>query len=164
MKSIGTILRFLGFGLIVLALFFVGLATWIGYRPYRIVRTWPAVDADVVESKVYTAISRGVRNQGRPITVYGAWAQLRYTANGREYLSQIDIGYRTSVAGEMDGWTRRLAPGTRHRIRYSPEDPNRINLTVGYDAVSFAPSVALSRWALVLGVLGLTMLLVKRRT
>ncbi len=126
--------------------------------------TWPAVDADVVERKVYTTISRGVRNQGRPITVYGAWAQFRYTVNGREYLSQIDIGYCTSVAGEMDGWTRRLAPGTRHRIRNSPEDPNRISLAVGYDAVSFAPSVALSRWALILGILGLTMLLVQWKT
>jgi len=41
MKNIGTLLRFVGFGLIVLALFFVGLAAWIGYGPYRIMRTWP---------------------------------------------------------------------------------------------------------------------------
>ncbi len=67
MKSIGAILRFLGFGLIVLALFFVGLAAWIGYRPYRIMHTWPAVDADVVDSKVYTAISRGVRTRAVPL-------------------------------------------------------------------------------------------------
>jgi len=164
MKRTWTIVRFLGFGFIVMAVLFVGLAAWIGYPSYRIMHSWPAVDADVIDSKAYSTITRWRSNQGRLVTVYGTLVQFHYTVNGREYSSQIDIGYHSSVVGEMEGWARRFVPGTRHRIRYFPEDPNRISLAVGYHAVSFASSVALGRWALALGVLGLALLLVHRRT
>ena len=158
MKNLWTLLRGLGFSLVFLGIILLGASVWIGYRPYRIMKTWPAVDAEVVHTEMVSRTTRSLGSHLGRGTIYGATFVFRYAVNGQPYVSQADIGYRTSSQTEMAKWVREFAEGTHHTIRYDPADPLRISLAAGFDAAAFAPALAFLRWALILGAVGVLLL------
>jgi hypothetical protein len=163
MKNLLAFLRALGFALVFLGIILLGASVWMGYRPYRIMKTWPAVDAEVVHTEMYSRTTRSLGSHLGMGTIYGAAFIFRYVANGQPCVSQADIGYRTSSQKEMAKWVREFAEGTHHTIRYDPADPFRISLAAGFSAPSFAPALAFLRWAPILGVVGVLLLLICKR-
>ena len=160
MKNLLALLRALGFALVFLGVILLGASVWIGYQPFKIMKTWPSVDGEVARTEM---VSRSTRSLGSLRTVYGAVFVFRYAVSGQPYVSPVDVGYRTSSQAEMAKWVREFAQGTHHTIRYDPADPLRISLATGFDAPSFAPALAFLKWALILGAAGVVLLFVCRR-
>lgn len=161
MSRLRPFLRFLGAGLNLVSLVLLGLAGWVGYSQYGIMKTWPAVDAEVARSDVVPIIVRSGRFHGQ--TVYGALVNFRYAVNGRSYVAPAESGYRTGSQTEMVKWSRQFPVGMRRLIRHHPSDPHRISLVAGYDAVSFAPTLSVLKWALITGGVGILLLSAVRR-
>ena len=158
MKNLWTLLRGLGFSLVFLGIILLGASVWMGYRPYKIMKTWPTVDGEVVRAEMVSRTTRSLVGRTASRTIYGAAFVFRYAVNGQPYVSQADIGYRTSSQAEMAKWVREFAEGTHHTIRYDPADPLRISPAAGFDAAAFAPALAFLRWALILGAVGVLLL------
>lgn len=155
MKTFWDLLRAAGFGLIVLGFLAFLFGIFSGYPTFREMRAWPAVDAEVIQSEIVSQTSRSFTGRGAGGTVYTAAFIFRFQVHGRECIAQKDIGYRSSSESEMAKLASRFPAGSHRRIRYDPESPLRISLTAGFDSLSFAPTLALWRWALIFGAAGL---------
>lgn len=120
------------------------LAGFLAWHQYRILSSWPAVDAVVagVDSTTTTTHSAG-----SAITSYGARFTFRYTAGGRVYESGADLGYTSSIRSQVERGIKQMPVGTHQRIRYDPGDPAHISLAVDYTPRSFAAPYALAKWA-----------------
>ena len=129
-------------------LFLAGLLAW---HQYRILTTWPAVDAVVAKSD-WT--STRTHNSRPPITSYGARLTFRYTAQGRVYDSSADLGYNSSIRSDIERWLAQMPVGSHQRIRYDPHNPAHISLAVDYTPRSFAAPYTLAKWAAIIAAVG----------
>jgi hypothetical protein len=150
------------FGALVLVLFALPLgliAGFLAWRQYRILTTWSAVDATVVQSRLVESRSKSSAGRGAS---YGAEFQFHYSVAGREYQAAASPGY-TSSYDQVRRWLAELPVGSRRRIRYEPDDPQVISLANDYGTLSFAASRALGRWALILAAVGIAVVAGGRR-
>ncbi|HKW25317.1 MAG TPA: DUF3592 domain-containing protein [Terriglobales bacterium] len=122
-------------------LFLAGLLAW---HQYRILTTWPAVDAVVTKMDWTTTTTHTSR---QPIASYGARFTFRYTAQGHLYDSSADLGYNSSVRSDIEHWMAQMPAGSHQRIRYDPRNPAHISLAVDYAPHSFAAPYTLAKWA-----------------
>jgi len=122
-------------------LFLAGLLAW---HQYRILTTWPAVDAVVAKSD-WTSTT--THNSRPPITSYGARFTFRYTAQGRVYDSSAELGYGSTNRSDIERWLAQLPVGSHQRIRYDPHNPAHISLAAEYTPRSFAAPYTLAKWA-----------------
>lgn len=120
------------------------LAALLAWHQYRILTTWPAVDAVVTRAEVTTSASHASRP---PATSYGGRFSFRYTANGRVYQSSADLGYNSSRQSDIERWMAQIPAGSHQRIRYDPSNPANISLVTDYTPKSFAVSFTLAKWA-----------------
>jgi len=120
------------------------LAGLLAWHQYRILTTWPAVDAVVVRADWTTTTTRTSRS---PITSYGARFTFRYTAGGQVHESSADLGYTSSVRSQIERWMEQMPVGSHQRIRYDPGRPATISLAADYTPRSFAAPYALAKWA-----------------
>ncbi len=120
LKLVGTI--FFCVGLLLLA-----VAGWSGNRQYTILKSWPEVQAEVVNSQlVHYRDSKGN-------AMYKPAIDFRYRVDGKEYTVPSSSNYSSSSYDEMKGKVDTYAPGTRHPIRYNPADPRDMRFEVGYN-------------------------------
>jgi Protein of unknown function (DUF3592) len=129
-------------------LFLAGLLAW---HQYRILTTWPTVDA-VVARADWTSTT--THNSRPPITYYGARLAFRYTAQGRVYDSSAELGYKSSLRSDIERWLAQMPVGSHQRIRYDPHNPAHISLAARYTPRSFAAPYTLAKWAGVIGAVG----------
>lgn len=120
------------------------LAGLLGWHQYRILTTWPAVDA-VVTKAVWTTHTTNTAKP--PITSYGARFSFHYNAGGRPYDASADLGYRSSTRSDIEHWTEQMPVGSHRRIRYDPHNPGNISLAVDYTPLAFAAPYTLAKWA-----------------
>ncbi len=137
-----------GFGLL-------GGAGYSGYRRYTILKTWPSVEAVVMDSDLYRHRNDFVKKSGRT-TLFG------YTVNGKEYKSRSSSFVVTRSYNAEQKYAEKYAPGSRHSIRYDPENPNNIRFDVGYNMRFLFVPVVLGFMGLVFSGLGLVFVLVFR--
>jgi hypothetical protein len=150
------------FGLLLLVLFALPLAlisTFLAWRQYRILTTWPSVEGTVLQSRWVQ--NGGNSGRGRA-TAYGAEFRFRYFVNGRSYEAVATPGYQASY-DHAKSWLAELPVGSRRRIRYEPDNPQVISLASDYSTLSFAASYALARWVLIIGGVCVALILVGRR-
>lgn len=121
--------------------FLAGLLAW---HQYRILTTWPAVNAVVTR---VDRTSTTTRTPSQPITSYGARFTFRYTAQGHLYDSSADLGYNSSIRSDIEHWMAQMPAGSHQRIRYDPHNPAHISLAVDYTPRSFAAPYTLAKWA-----------------
>lgn len=120
------------------------LAGLLAWHQYRILTTWPAVDAVVARVDSTTTTTHTSRSA---ITSYGARFTFRYTAGGRVYESSADLGYTSSLHSQIERWMAQMPVGSHQRIRYDPSSPATISLAADYTPRSFAAPYALAKWA-----------------
>ncbi len=120
------------------------LAGLLAWHQYRILATWPAVDALVTKAEVITSASHASRP---PVASYGGRFSFRYTANGRVYESSADLGYNSSQRSDIERWMAQMPGGSHQRIRYDPSHPSNISLAVNYTPRAYAAPFALAKWA-----------------
>ena len=149
LKLIGTIFAIIG---VVLLL----LAGWAGRRQYRILKSWPSVEAEVVNSKI-------IRNQDAENgTMYRAAIDFRYVVAGKEYTVPGSSSYSSSSYSMMKQKVDDYAIGTRRPIRYNPADPGDMRFDVGYSFSFFFLPAILGLMGLIFGGLGVGTLLAAR--
>ncbi len=119
------------------------LAALLAWHQYRILTTWPAVDAVVTRAEVTTSTSQA----SRPATSYGGRFSFRYTASGRVYQSSTDLGYSSPRQPDIVRWMMQMPAGSHQRIRYDPSNPANISLITDYTPKSFAVPFTLAKWA-----------------
>jgi hypothetical protein len=130
-------------------LFLAGLLAW---HQYRILTTWPAVDAVVTKVDRTSTTTRSSRP---PVTSYGARFTFRYTAQGHMYDSSADLGYNSSIRSDIERWMAQVPAGSHQRIRYDPQNPAHISLAVEYTPRSFAAPFTLAKWAGIIAAVSL---------
>lgn len=124
-------------------MFLAGLLAW---HQYRILTTWPAVDA-VVTSADWTTFDSAPGHG----PVYGVRFSFRYAVAGRVYEAGSDL--TSLVPADAERWAKQMPAGSHQHIRYDPHNPTHISLTVDYTPGSFAAPYTLSKWAGVVAAL-----------
>ncbi len=106
-------------GWLVFGLFLFGTATFIilFFVLPRTPQKWPVVPANVVDARVLKKIVGS--GSPKPLIVYDADVQLRYSVNGRDYLLWTNAGVVDSDAE----WVRQHIPQAGFTVRYDPEHP-----------------------------------------
>ena len=123
--------------------------TWfLTEQRLTILRAWPEIVAEVVESEVTSH-----RDSDDNSTTYGVRVAFRFEVDGRTIEASSDRGYTTSSYNSMRRAAERFSPGSRHPIRYNPQNPADIRFNAGYTLEFFGVPVFL-------GVFGLIFLLV----
>jgi len=140
-KLIGAIFFVVGLGLL-------GGAGWAGNRQYTILKTWPSVEAQVVNSEVIQY------RDSDGDTMFKAAIDFRYTVDGKEYMVPSSSSYSSSSRSQMRKKVDAYAPGTRHPIRYNPADPGDMRFDVGYNFGFFFLPVLLGGMGIVFAGIG----------
>lgn len=149
LKLVGAIFALVGSAML-------GGSGWSANRQYTILETWPAVDAQVMDSRVASYRDSGGKR------MYSAEIEFRYTVSGKEYKTPASSGYSSSSYTEMNSKVVKYAPGSRHSIRYDPANPNDIRFDVGYNFNFFFLPVLLGGMGLIFGGVGVGLLFASR--
>jgi uncharacterized protein DUF3592 len=131
------------------------LAGLLAWHQYRILTTWPAVDAVVTKVDWTTTTTHTTR---AAITSYGARFTFRYPAGGRVYESSADLGSTSSIRSQVERWMKQMPAGSHQRIRYDPSHPASITLAADYTSRSFAAPRALAKWAVIIAAASASLL------
>ena len=124
MMLMGGLFAVVGVGLIL-------IGGWIGYSTRTMLKTWPAVDAQVISSRVHRYVQSSTSNKKGDATYFEVIVEFRYSAAGQEYLTPSSKD--CSSSNEANGALTMYAPGSRHEIRYNPTDPNDIRFNLDSD-------------------------------
>jgi Protein of unknown function (DUF3592) len=141
---VATALRWIG--VLVLLFFAVPLALIAGFlawRQYRILKTWPAVDAQVIRA---VAVPRP-GSPRQPQEGYAAEFVFRYELGGHTYEATATPVYSSSLP-EVQRWLGQLPVGSHRAVRYDPDNARIISLAVDYRSLSFVAPYRLGRSAL----------------
>ncbi len=133
----------------------LGGAGLSGYRRYTILTMWPSAEGVVLDSELYRHRSDFIRKSGGTV-LFG------YTVAGANYKSCVSSPYVSRSYKVQQELGERYAPGSRHAIRYNPEDPNEIRFEVGYNIGFFLVPLVLCFIGIVLSMLGLIFMLAFR--
>jgi hypothetical protein len=153
---VATALRWIG---VLIVLFFAVplavIAGFLAWRQYRILKTWPAVDAQVVRAKAVP----DPRQSSQVRENYAAEFVFRYEVAGRSYETRATPVYSSSLP-EVQRWLRQLPVGSHRAVRYEPDNPQIISLAVDRRSLSFVVPYRLGRSALFLVMCGLALIAV----
>ncbi len=141
---------------LVVGLGLLGGAGYSGYRRYTILKTWPSVEAVVLDSELYRHRNDFMKKSGRTV-LFG------YTVNGKEYKSLLSSSVVSRSYKAEQKYAEKYAPGSRHALRFDPENPTNTGFEVGYNVRFFFLPVLLGFMGLVFSGLGLVFMLVFRR-
>ena len=101
---------------------------------------WPEVEATVVDATVIDAPS-GSRRRARP--AYDIQVTFTYEADGARVTSRTASGDRSRSRAGAEARLAAYAPGSRHRIRRRPDDPNVIRFEVSAIQERIVPAALL---------------------
>ena len=136
-----------------------------GRRQYKILKSWPAVEAEVAKSRVTHYIVHRIDRRGREIgttTMYQAKIEFQYTVGGKSFVSPSTSSSGTTDYGAMKRVADDYAPGTRHTIRYDPAYPNDIRFDAGYNVGFFLVPIVTGGIGIVLFGMGVGLLVLSR--
>jgi hypothetical protein len=129
----------------------LAIAGYTANRQYTILKTWPTVEAEVSRSEVV----RGHDDEGN--VMYGLDLEFTYTVKEKKYATPSASPYRTSSRKAMEEKAGTYAVGTRHPIRYDPDNPGEMRFDVGYNLGFFFVPVLLGGMGLVFATIGLVL-------
>lgn len=101
---------------------------YTGNQQYTILKSWPAVDAQVTKSQV--THERSSSGSG---TTYSVGMEFRYRVGEKEYVTPSHMAYSTGNYAQMKGIADVYAPETFHSLRYNPSNPGDIRFNAGYN-------------------------------
>ncbi|HXZ80311.1 MAG TPA: DUF3592 domain-containing protein [Terriglobales bacterium] len=119
-------IEFLGYSLLLLALVLSVVAGLNTYRNWEFVHNLPTVDGQVIGANIYQTTEKLLFWHQ---TVYVVRWLVRYSLDGRVYVSSAELGYKSGDRVSMEARANRLRPGTKVQVRYDPNEHGRILLS-----------------------------------
>lgn len=123
----------------------------------KVLRTWPAADAQVVQSDVVPLHT----DSGQML--YDTLLVLSYQAQGRPYVSGVGSLHQSTSYERKKRQADRFQPGDHTEVRYNPADPHDVRIQVGYNVHFFAVPIFISGVGAIFGVLALFLCLISWR-
>jgi hypothetical protein len=144
-----TVLRLSAAANLIVCLGFLALAAPSYRQQYRILATWPAVEATVVRSRVLALPTDSSQ------TLYDAEYTFAFWLRDGMHQASLGSNHLSSNRERKEKQVARFPEGTRHSILYNPADPTDIRMQPGYNVHFFAVPVFISGVGLIFGVIAL---------
>lgn len=135
---------------------FLGISIPLYWSQYKILRGWPAADAEVTSSRVLA-----LQSQDGPL--YDIEVHFAFAAGGRAYSGVIHSNHLSSSRARKQKQAAEFPVGSRHIIRYNPADPTDIRAQVGYNVHFFAVPIFISGVGAIFLIIGVVIWLVSSR-
>ena len=148
MNVVQTTLRMIAAGLWIFCLGFLVLSLPFYRSLYRILKTWPSVPAQVVESRVVPVAS------GANDLLYDAEYKLAFRVDGTPIVATAYSNHQSTSRERKSRQVERFPSGFHTTILYNPADPHDIRLQPGYNVHFFAVPAFISGLGLILGIFG----------
>ncbi len=113
----------------------VALGIWLVSRDLAMLQSWETIDAESIAVRTVNPRA-GIRSRPSSL-MYDVQVTFHYEVAGSRFESQTTSGLATSSIQRRDQLMQQFAPGTRHRIRYRPGDPNVIRYNLDYSFRTF---------------------------
>jgi hypothetical protein len=123
----------------------------------KVLRGWPAADAQVLRSEVVLLHT----DSGQ--VLYDTLLVVAYQVDGRPYVSGVGSLHQSTHYERKKKQADRFPPGSHAEVRYNPSDPRDIRIEAGYNVHFFAIPVFISGVAGIFGLLALLFFLFSRR-
>ena len=140
-------LRLIGVAFFIFFFGFLLLSSPFWYQQWNVLHTWPAVDAEVLQSDVLPVTIKGK-------TAYDIFLQFRFKQADRV----LDTTYRSNhPAGSADrkrAEAARFPVGEHVRVLYNPLDPSKLRLDPGYNLRFFAIPALITALGIVCALAG----------
>ena len=101
------------------------------WNQFRVLRTWPDVQAQVIRSEVVAQPGPGHEQ------LYSAKLALLYVVGDKAVTAEL-TSFRSRNYEATAARAREFAVGTRHTIRYDPLDPTQARIGAGWNRRFFA--------------------------
>lgn len=124
-KSTGRVAGWLSTTVGLLSLVYMGIT---GAKRVLVSSGWPSVEATVTKTSL-EALERYIKSEKRNSTTFWLTIEVRYTVDGKDYLSKKTDIYEDFQTAVVQSLRREYAQGTHHQIFYNPARPQEIVLT-----------------------------------
>lgn len=152
-----TLLKVIATGNLIVFLIFLAFSLPMYWRQLHILRTWPAVEAEVTRSAV---VEIPTRDGGH---LYDTYFEFAYSVDGQPYTGAVSSSHQSIHRERKEKQAAGFPQGSRHPIRYNPEAPGDIRIQVGYNVHFFAVPIFISGVGAVFGVIALVLFVVARK-
>ncbi len=142
------VLRFIAIAFFLFFLGFLGISAPLYWSQYKILRTWPAVEAEVISSRVLV-----LQSQSGPL--HDIEVHFAFSVDGRPYVGVIHSNHLSTSRARKEKQAAGFPVGSRHRLRYNPADPSDVRAQVGYNVHFFAVPIFISGVGAIFLVIGL---------
>ncbi len=146
-----TILRVVASAFFIFCVGFLGISAPLYWGQYKILRSWPAVEAEVIGSQVLASPTTGGGE------LYDIEVQFAYAVHGRPYIGVIRSNHESTNRARKVKQAAEFPVGSRHTIRYDPTKPQEVRAQVGYNRHFFAVPLFISGVGAIFGVIGITL-------
>jgi hypothetical protein len=133
------------------------VAVWTGYQQHAILKQWPRVEAEVINSRV----AQGPDSEGS--MTYKAAIEFRYTVNGKEFSTPASSNISTTNYAGVKRQVDRYPVGSRHLIWHNPADPNDVRFDAGYTVGFFFVPVLFGGMGILFTGIGAAVVMTSRR-
>lgn len=150
------VLRVIASGFFIFFLGFLGISAPLYWGQYKILRDWPAAEAEVTSSRVLA-----LQAQSGPL--HDIEVHFAFLADGRPAAGVIHSNHLSTSRARKEKQAAAFPVGSHHPIRYNPVDPSDVRAQVGYNVHFFAVPVFISGVGAIFLVVGLVIWLFSAR-
>jgi hypothetical protein len=142
------VLRVIASAFFIFFLGFLGISAPLYWSQYRILGSWPTVEAEVTGSRVLV-----LQSQSGPL--HDIEVHFAFTVDGRPYTGVIHSNHLSTSRARKEKQAGEFPMGSHHLIHYNPRDPGDVRAQVGYNAHFFAVPIFISGVGAIFLVIGL---------
>lgn len=141
-------LQFIGVANLIVCALFVIMSLPFFMGQVRVLRSWPATQAHVVNSQV-TIVPTSKHDQ-----LYAAKLQIEYAVNGKTITADL-TSFQSSNYAETQRRAAEFPVGSRREIRFDPANPEQARIGAGWNRRFFAVPLITLGCGLAFGLLAL---------
>ena len=142
------VLRVIASAFFIFFLGFLGISLPLYWSQHKILRNWPAADAEVTSSRVLV-----LQGQGGPLHDFEV--HFAFSVDGRPCAGVTHSNHLSTSRARKEEQAGEFPVGSHHRIRYNPADPADVRAQVGYNVHFFAVPIFISGVGAIFLVIGL---------
>lgn len=124
-------LQLIAVACLVLCALFALFSVPLFWGQFRVLRTWPVRQAQVIRSEIVTAPS------GKHDQLYSAQLQIVYAVDGKPVMAEL-TSFQSNNYAETARRVAEFPAGSRHAVRYDPANPAQARIGAGWNRRFFA--------------------------